>query len=55
MTINERQDEVIEEFEEFSDWMDKYEYLIELGKEMPIFYNVFAPFSSRQKIKKSRI
>jgi len=34
--INERQDEVIEEFEMFEDWMDKYEYLISLGKELPL-------------------
>ena len=36
MSIQERQDEVIEEFEMFEDWMDKYEYLISLGKELPI-------------------
>ena len=36
MTIDERQDEVIEEFEMFEDWMDKYEYLISLGKELPL-------------------
>lgn len=36
MTIKERQDEVIEEFEMFDDWMDKYEYLISLGKELPL-------------------
>ena len=36
MTINERQDEVIEEYEMFEDWMDKYEYLISLGKELPL-------------------
>lgn len=36
MTIDERQDEVIEEFEMFGDWMDKYEYLISLGKELPL-------------------
>ena len=32
-TINELQDEVIEEFEDFSDWMDKYQLLIDLGNE----------------------
>ena len=31
MTINELQDNVIEEFSVFDDWMDKYAYLIELG------------------------
>jgi cysteine desulfuration protein SufE len=36
MTINERQNEIIEEFEMFEDWMDKYEYLISLGKELPL-------------------
>jgi len=36
MTINDRQEEVIEEFEMFEDWMDKYEYLISLGKELPL-------------------
>ena len=34
MTINERQDEVIEEFSEFTDWMDKYQMLIDLGNEL---------------------
>ena len=31
MTINERQDEIIEEFQDFDDWMDKYQLLIDLG------------------------
>ena len=34
MTINEAQDQVIEEFSEFSDWMDKYAYLIDLGNSL---------------------
>jgi cysteine desulfuration protein SufE len=33
MTINEIQDEVIEEFNCFDDWMDKYQMLIDLGNE----------------------
>ena len=33
MTINEAQDEVIEEFSDFDDWMDKYQMLIDLGNE----------------------
>ena len=33
MTINELQDEVIEEFSDFTDWMDKYQLLIDLGNE----------------------
>ncbi len=36
MSIKERQEEVIEEFSMFEDWMDKYEYLIGLGKELPL-------------------
>lgn len=32
-TINEAQDEVVEEFNEFTDWMDKYQMLIDLGNE----------------------
>lgn len=34
MTINEAQDEIIEEFSFFDDWMDKYEHIIDLGKEL---------------------
>ena len=33
MTINELQDEVIDEFSSFDDWMDKYQLLIDLGSE----------------------
>lgn len=33
MTINEIQDEVIEEFADFDDWMDRYQLLIDLGSE----------------------
>ena len=35
MTLNEQQDEIIEEFSVFDDWMDKYNYLIELSKDLP--------------------
>jgi cysteine desulfuration protein SufE len=34
MTINEVQDQIIEEFSIFGDWMDKYEYIIELGNQL---------------------
>ncbi len=34
MTINEIQDEVIEEFSAFDDWMDKYELLIDMGNSL---------------------
>lgn len=36
MTINELQDEVIEEFSGFDDWMDKYQMLIDLGNELDV-------------------
>ena len=34
-TINEIQDEIIEEFEGFTDWMDRYAYIIDLGNAVP--------------------
>jgi cysteine desulfuration protein SufE len=36
MTIQQEQDRIIEDFSLFDDWMDKYEYLIQLGKELPL-------------------
>ena len=36
MTINEIQDEIIDEFSLFDEWMDKYQYLIDLGRKLPI-------------------
>lgn len=35
MTINEVQDQIIEEFSIFDEWLDKYNYLIELSRELP--------------------
>jgi cysteine desulfuration protein SufE len=35
MSINQLQDEIIEEFAVFDDWMDKYALLIDLGNELP--------------------
>ena len=35
MTINEAQDEIIGEFSVFDDWLDKYDYLIELSDALP--------------------
>lgn len=37
MTINETQDEIIEEFEGLTDWMDRYAYIIDLGNTLPVF------------------
>ena len=36
-TLKERQDELVEEFSMFEDWLDKYEYLIDLGKNLEAF------------------
>jgi cysteine desulfuration protein SufE len=39
MTIKEIQEEIIDEFSMFEDWMERYEYIIELGKSLPIINN----------------
>jgi len=36
MTINESQDELIDDFSLFGDWMEKYENIIQMGKELPL-------------------
>ena len=36
MTIQEEEDKIIEEFSYFEDWLDKYNYIIELGKSLPL-------------------
>src|SRR6218665_552145 len=36
MTIKEIQEEIVDEFAMFDDWMQRYEYIIELGKSLPI-------------------
>jgi cysteine desulfuration protein SufE len=36
MTINEVQENIIEEFSFFDDWMDKYNLLIDIGKDLPV-------------------
>lgn len=43
MSINEIQDEIIEEFEGLTDWMDRYAYIIELGGQLP-------PMDERYKV-----
>lgn len=41
MSINALQDELIEDFSFFEDWMAKYEYIIQLGKELPLIDEVY--------------
>lgn len=48
MTINEIQDEIIEEFSGFDDWMDKYQLLIDLGNEQ-------APLDEKYKVESNLI
>lgn len=48
MKINEIQDQLIEEFEMYDDWSDKYEYLIELGKGL-------SPMDEQYKTEENRI
>jgi len=36
MTIDEKQQEIIEEFAFFEDWMEKYDFIIQLGKDLPL-------------------
>ncbi len=48
MSINEIQDEIIEEFTELDDWMDRYQLLIDLGNDQP-------PFDSRYKTESNLI
>ncbi|MFZ0473734.1 MAG: SufE family protein [Bacteroidales bacterium] len=37
MTINEIQDQIIDEFSAFADWMERYEFLIDMGRTLPPF------------------
>ena len=43
MTINQTQDEIIAEFKELTDWMDRYAYIIDLGNTLP-------PYPENEKI-----
>ncbi len=36
MTINDKQEEIIADFSAYDEWMDKYEHLIALGKDLPL-------------------
>ena len=38
MTLEERKEAIVEEFSVYDDWLDKYEYLIELGKSLETFH-----------------
>jgi len=48
MTLKEKQDEIVEEFAFFEDWMDKYDYIISKGKDL-------APMDEQYKIESNLI
>ena len=41
MAIKEIQEEIIDEFSMFDDWMQRYEYIIDLGKNLPLIQEVY--------------
>ena len=41
MTIRQIQEEIIDEFSMFDDWMERYEYIIDLGKSLPIIDDAY--------------
>ncbi|MFZ4679635.1 MAG: SufE family protein [Flavobacterium sp.] len=41
MTIQEIQDEIVDEFSMFDDWIQRYEYIIDLGKSLPLIDEQF--------------
>ena len=41
MSINEIQDQIIDDFSFFDDWMEKYEYIIDLGKNLPVIEEAY--------------
>ena len=54
-TIQEIQAEIVEEFDMFDDWMEKYEYIIELGKSLPIIDDKYKTDSNLIKGCQSRV
>jgi cysteine desulfuration protein SufE len=55
MEINEIQDQIIEEFSIFDDWLAKYNYLIELGNQLPPFDPAFKTSDNLIKGCQSRV
>ena len=54
-TIEEIQKTIVEEFDMFEDWMEKYEYLIEIGKSLPIIDNKYKTDNNLIKGCQSRV
>ena len=55
MTIKEAQNEIIDEFSLFDEWMDKYEHLIELGKDLPLIEEKYKVEENKIKGCQSRV
>ena len=55
MTINELQNNVIEEFADFDDWMDKYALLIDLGNSLPPLEEKYKTESNLIEVCQSRV
>ena len=55
MSIKEKQDEIIADFEMFGDWMEKYEYIIQLGKDLPLIEEQYKTDSNLIKGCQSRV
>ncbi|MBV8251472.1 MAG: SufE family protein [Chitinophaga sp.] len=55
MTIKEKQDEVIDDFSFMENWEDKYEYIIQLGKELPLIPEEFKTSDNLIKGCQSRV
>ena len=55
MIITEIQEEIIDEFELFDDWMQRYEYIIESGKSLPQIENEFKTDSNLIKGCQSKV
>ena len=54
-SIQKIQAEIVEEFDMFEDWMEKYEYIIELGKSLPIIDDKYKTDSNLIKGCQSRV
>ena len=54
MSIQEIQNEIIDEFAMFDDWEERYQYMIDLGKSLPIIKDEFKTNDKKEKDKKEK-
>ena len=55
MKIKEIQEEIVDEFSMFDEWMERYEYIIELGKKLPLIQEEFKTDSNLIKGCQSKV